>query len=186
MSNQKSSPGRDVRLPQRWVVMGVSGCGKSEIGRRLAAHLGVAHIEGDADHPPANIAKMAAGIPLDDADRQGWLLQLQARIRAAAEAGAGLVLSCSALKRRYRDLLRGGDPNLYFVHLDGSRELIAARMQARSNHFMPVTLLDSQFRDLEPLQPDERGIRLDIADPPQALVKQVLKQFQSDSGKEQQ
>lgn len=170
-----------IRLPQRWVVMGVSGCGKSEVGRRLAERLGIAHFEGDDDHPPANIAKMAAGIPLDDADRNGWLLQLQARIRAAAQNGAGLVLSCSALKRRYRDLLRAGDPELYFVHLDGARELIAARMQARPKHFMPVTLLDSQFRDLEPLQPDERGIRLDIVHPPQELVEQVMRQFQSQS-----
>ena len=168
--------------PQRWVVMGVSGCGKSEIGSRLAARLGVAHFEGDTDHPPANIAKMAAGIPLDDADRQGWLLLLQTRIRDAASRGAGLVLSCSALKRRYRDILRAGDPELYFAHLDGARELIAKRMQARPDHFMPVSLLDSQLRDLEPLQPDERGIRLDIAQPPRALIEQVIQQFETESG----
>jgi len=166
-------------LPQRWVVMGVSGCGKSEIGRLLAERLGVPHVEGDSDHPPANIAKMAAGIPLDDADRQGWLQLLQARIRAAAEQGRGLVLSCSALKRRYRDILREGDPQLVFVHLSGDRELIAARMQARSGHFMPVKLLDSQFRDLEPLGADERGIRLDIRNAPEDLVDQVLRTYQA-------
>ncbi len=171
-------PNKHARLPQRWVVMGVSGCGKSEIGRRLSARLGITHFEGDADHAAANIAKMAAGIPLDDADRQGWLLLLQARIRDAASRGTGLVLSCSALKRRYRDILRAGDPDLFFVHLDGERRLIAERMQARPDHFMPVSLLDSQLRDLEPLQADEHGIRLDIARPPEALIEQVMQQFE--------
>ncbi len=163
--------------PKRWVVMGVSGCGKSEIGGRLAARLGVDHVEGDADHPPANIAKMAAGIPLTDEDRYGWLVLLQDRIRKAAEQGKGLVLSCSALKRRYRDILRGGDPELVFVHLEGDRDLIAQRMQARSGHFMPITLLDSQFRDLEPLQPDERFVRLDIRMAPDAMIDRVVQHF---------
>jgi gluconokinase len=167
------------RLPQRWVVMGVSGCGKSEVGRRLAARLGVDHVEGDSDHPPANIAKMAAGIPLDDSDRQGWLLVLQERIREAAAAGRGLVLSCSALKRRYRDLLRAGDPDLVFVHLHGDRELIASRMRARPGHFMPVKLLDSQFADLELLGADERGLQLNIKDTPDELVEQAVRYFSS-------
>jgi gluconokinase len=173
---------RDAKPPQRWVVMGVSGCGKSEIGRLLAARLGVPHFEGDEDHSPVNIAKMAAGIPLADADRHGWLLLLQARLRDAAARGAGLVLSCSALKRRYRDLLRAGDPQLYFVHLDGARALIAERMQARPGHFMPVSLLDSQLRDLEPLQQDERGVRVDIALPPAQLVQQVMQPFETATG----
>jgi gluconokinase len=166
-------------LPGRWIVMGVSGCGKSEVGSRLAARLGVDHFEGDNDHPAANIAKMAAGIPLDDNDRQGWLLLLQARIRNAAAAGRGLVLSCSALKRRYRDLLRAGDPDLVFVHLHGDRELIASRMRARPGHFMPVKLLDSQFADLEPLGADERGIQLDIKAAPDELVEQAVRYFSS-------
>lgn len=177
-------PKNSLPLPQRWVVMGVSGCGKSEIGARLAARLGIDYFEGDHDHPPHNIAKMAAGMPLDDADRDGWLRQLQARLRDAAAHGKGLVLPCSALKRHYRDLLRQGDPDLFFVHLDGSRALIAARMQARANHFMPVSLLDSQFNDLEPLQPDERGMRLDIALPPEVLIEQILHKFDAASGKE--
>lgn len=169
MSNQTTS-----NLPRRWVVMGVSGCGKSEIGQGLANQLGLAYVEGDDDHPAANVAKMAAGIALDDADRQDWLLILQSRIRAAQQQGIGLVLSCSALKRRYRDLLRQGDPALLFVHLDGERELIAARMQARSNHFMPPTLLDSQIRDLEPLASDENGIRLDISNAPGQLIDDIV------------
>lgn len=148
--------------PLRRVVMGVSGCGKSEIGQGLAAALGVPYLEGDAYHPPGNVEKMAAGIALDDADRAEWLLRLQAEIHAARQRGEGLVLSCSALKRRYRDLLRAADPDLRFVHLAGERALIGARMAARAGHYMPPSLLDSQLRDLEPLQPDEAGVVLDI------------------------
>ncbi|HEV2612488.1 MAG TPA: gluconokinase [Noviherbaspirillum sp.] len=169
-------------VPQRWVVMGVSGCGKSAVGRSLADRLGVSHFEGDAYHPPANIAKMAAGTPLEDADRHGWLMLLQQHIAEAAKNGIGLVLSCSALKRRYRDLLREGDPDLLFLHLDGDRKLIAERMQARPNHFMPVALLESQFRDLERLQPDERGLAADIRQPPEALVEQA-RQYAKQQGR---
>ena len=157
----------------RWVVMGVSGCGKSEIGARLAAALGVSFLEGDTFHPAANVAKMSAGTPLDDADRAGWLLTLQGEIAAAAGRGEGLVLSCSSLKRRYRDLLRQGDPALRFAHLAGERAVIAARMAARSDHYMPTCLLDSQLRDLEPLQADEAGLRLDLTLPPDALVSHI-------------
>ena len=142
--------------------MGVSGCGKSDVGQRLATALGVAFIEGDVWHSSENVAKMAAGIPLTDADRAGWLATLREKIAAARVAGETIVLSCSALKRRYRDLLRQGDPNLFFVELDGQRALIEQRMQARTGHFMPTSLLDSQFRDLEPLQPDENGLRVPI------------------------
>jgi gluconokinase len=157
----------------RWVVMGVSGCGKSTIGQALATANGVPFVEGDQFHPPANVAKMSAGVPLNDDDRADWLLALQEQIRAARLRGEGLVISCSSLKRRYRDLLREGDPALRFAHLDGPKELIAARMQARSNHYMPTSLLDSQFRDLEPLQQDEAGITLDIETPPDDLVNQI-------------
>lgn len=158
----------------RWVIMGVSGCGKSTIGQALAAHRGVAFVEGDEYHPAANVAKMSAGLALDDNDRAGWLLALQARLRAAREQGVGLVVSCSSLKRRYRDVLRAGDPTLRFAHLDGARELIAARMQARLEHYMPPSLLDSQFRDLEPLQTDEAGITLAITLEPQDLVRLIV------------
>ena len=158
----------------RWVVMGVSGCGKSTVGQALATRLQVAFVEGDQFHPPANVAKMSAGLPLDDDDRAGWLLALQAELRRAAEEGVGLVVSCSSLKRRYRDLLRAGDPALRFAHLDGPRELIAARMQARHDHYMPPSLLDSQFRDLEPLQADEAGVTLSITLAPEQLVARIL------------
>jgi len=158
----------------RWVIMGVSGCGKSTIGQALAAHYGVAFVEGDQFHPAANVAKMSAGLALDDADRAGWLLALQAELRAASDQGVGLVVSCSSLKRRYRDVLRAGDPALRFVHLDGARALIASRMQARREHYMPPSLLDSQFRDLEPLQTDEAGITLAITAPPHDLVQLIV------------
>jgi carbohydrate kinase (thermoresistant glucokinase family) len=154
--------------------MGVSGCGKSEVGQRLAQALGVRFLEGDAYHSPSNVAKMAAGIPLDDADRADWLRALQAEIAQASADGAGLVLACSALKRRYRDVLRDGAPDLRFAHLSGPRDLIAERMLARTAHYMPASLLDSQLRDLEPLQPDEYGVLLDIRKPLDVLTDDIL------------
>lgn len=160
-----------------WVVMGVSGCGKSEIGRRLATALEFPFLEGDSFHSDANVAKMAAGTPLDDNDRADWLHTLQQRIAQATAQGTALVLSCSALKRRYRDLLRAGDPGLRFAHLNGPRTVIAARMQARVGHYMPPSLLDSQLRDLEPLQADESGVTLDLSLTPEQLISTIL-QFQ--------
>jgi gluconokinase len=161
-------------LPARWVVMGVSGCGKSEVGRRLADALHTPFLEGDAYHSASNVAKMAEGIPLNDDDRAGWLQLLQAEIAAARSRGEGLVLACSALKRRYRDLLRSADPALRFVHLTGPRDLIAARMQARTAHYMPLSLLDSQLHDLEPLEADESGLLLDISKEPAVLTEEIL------------
>jgi carbohydrate kinase (thermoresistant glucokinase family) len=153
--------------------MGVCGCGKSEVGRELAAALGMRFLEGDAYHSTANVAKMAAGIPLTDADRADWLQRLQHELAAARAGGTGVVLACSALKRRYRDLLRAADPELRFAHLAGPRELIAERMQSRTAHYMPLSLLDSQLRDLEPLAADEAGVLLDISNPPPVLVEQI-------------
>lgn len=162
----------------RWVVMGVSGAGKSEIGARLAAELDVPFLEGDSFHPPENVAKMSAGIPLNDEDRAGWLRSLGKQISAARERGDGLVLSCSALKRRYRDLLRQADPELRFAHLGGERDILEQRMRSRPGHYMPPSLLDSQLRDLEPLQADEAGLRLDLAQPPQQLIQTILQSQQ--------
>jgi gluconokinase len=159
-----------------WVVMGVSGSGKTEVGRRLAARLQRDFIEGDAFHPPQNIAKMSAGIPLNDEDRHEWLLALQQQLRHAAQAGKAVVLSCSALKRRYRDLLREGDPKLFFVHLHGERSLLAERMQQRHGHFMPTAMLDSQLATLEPPQADERFIVVDIHETPQQIVDRIIAQ----------
>jgi gluconokinase len=159
---------------RRWVIMGVCGCGKSTIGAALAQSFGVPFLEGDAYHPTRNVAKMSAGIPLTDDDRAEWLQTLAREIGAARERGNGVVVSCSALKRRYRDLLRQADPGLRFAHLTGPRGMIAARMQTRIGHYMPITLLDSQLRDLEPLQPGEAGITLDITQPPESLVADII------------
>jgi gluconokinase len=155
--------------------MGVSGCGKSSVGAMLAQSLGVRFIEGDDYHSPANVAKMAAGVPLTDEDRVLWLEALQAEIRQSVEAGVGIVLSCSSLKKRYRDVLRAGAADLRFAHLEGSRELIAQRMAARTGHYMPLSLLDDQLAVLEPLQAGEAGLTLDIRNAPQELLAAILK-----------
>ncbi|MHA4866097.1 gluconokinase [Duganella sp. PWIR1] len=160
----------------RWVVMGVSGCGKSSVGLQLASALAVPFLEGDTYHSYENVAKMTAGMPLTDADRADWLWALHREIRDARLRQSGLVLSCSSLKRRYRDLLRSADPELRFAHLAGPRELIADRMAARKDHYMPPALLDSQLATLEPLEEDEAGIVLDIATAPPELVRQILRQ----------
>jgi carbohydrate kinase (thermoresistant glucokinase family) len=164
-----------------WVVMGVSGCGKSEVGARLAQALGASFIEGDRFHSADNVRKMAAGIALTDADREGWLAQLAGELARACADGRSVVLACSALKRVYRDRLRGADSGsgcaLRFVHLSGDPATIAARMHARTGHFMPASLLDSQLRDLEPLAADEDGIVLDIDAAPALLVEQILAAF---------
>ena len=152
----------------------MSGCGKSTVGQALAVARGVEFVEGDQFHPAANVAKMSAGQALTDHDRADWLLALQAKVAEARRAGVGLVLSCSSLKRRYRDLLRAADPALRFAHLSGSRELIGDRMRARVGHYMPTSLLDSQFKDLQPLEADEAGITLTITAPPEQLVAQIL------------
>ena len=157
----------------RWVVMGVSGCGKSAVGSLLAEALHLPYVEGDDVHSPENVAKMAAGIALDDADRAGWLAALSERIAMARAQGSGLVVSCSALKRAYRDVLREGDPALRFAHLDGPCEVLERRMQ-RPGHFMPPSLLASQLATLQPLQQDEAGIVLDIRQPLAVLVAQIL------------
>jgi gluconokinase len=164
---------------RRWVIMGVCGCGKSTLGAALARAFDVAFIEGDAYHPAPNVIKMSAGEPLTDDDRAGWLQALAREIAAARARGEGIVVSCSALKRRYRDLLRQADPDLRFAHLQGPRGMIAARMQTRIGHYMPISLLDSQLRDLEPLQPGEAGLTLDTTQPPDALVASIIESIDS-------
>jgi len=158
------------------VVMGVSGCGKSTIGPRLAAALGGDYAEGDTFHPSVNVAKMKSGQPLDDADRQPWLEAMAAALRDWSREDQPTVLSCSALKRKYRDILRSGSSELRFVHLVGEKGLIAARLAARKAHFMPATLLDSQFATLEPPGPDE-AITVSIDQPPDAIVAEAVKRL---------
>ncbi|MEU8949130.1 gluconokinase [Streptomyces sp. NPDC048489] len=148
------------------VVLGVSGSGKSTVGRALAADLGVPFVEGDDAHPAANIARMAAGHPLDDADRAPWLRTLARRVRRAAEAGEGLVLACSALRRAYRDELRAAaGPGLWCLCLALDRDTARDRVARRTGHFMPARLIDSQFETLEPLAEDEPGLTVDAAAP---------------------
>ena len=157
----------------RVVVMGVSGCGKSTVGQLLATGLGVHYVEGDELHPPENVARMAAGIALTDADRHGWLQAVASQLANATTGARGVVVTCSALKRSYRDLLRASAPDVRFVHLHGPRELLAARMAARTSHYMPPSLLQSQLDTLQPPAPDEHALTLTIDQPADALARQA-------------
>ncbi len=159
--------------------MGVSGCGKSTLGRSLAVALDCRYVEGDELHPAANVAKMAAGTPLTDDDRAGWLAAIAALLAEADSGGRSLVVSCSALKRSYRDRLRAGCADLRFVHLQGDRALLLARMDDRPGHYMPASLLDSQLATLEPPGADEQPIVLDIALPPAEQLAAALSQLRS-------
>ena len=142
------------------VLMGVSGSGKSTVAGPLAGRLGWDLEEGDDLHPPANVAKMAAGHPLTDDDRWPWLAKVAECISPHTSAGRPGVITCSALERKYRDVLRG--EHVIFVYLSGTHDEIAARLATRHGHFMPASLLDSQFAALEPPGPDERSITIDI------------------------
>ncbi|MFB9524470.1 gluconokinase [Streptomyces cremeus] len=155
------------------VVMGVAGTGKTTIGTLLAERMGVAYAEGDDFHPATNVSKMAAGVPLADADRLPWLDRVGAWARERGAAGG--VVTCSALKRAYRDRLRGAAPGVAFVHLEGSRGLIGARMRERRGHFMPVALLDSQFAALEGLGRDEYGVTVGVEGTPEEVVERAVK-----------
>ncbi|KDN19418.1 gluconokinase [Amycolatopsis rifamycinica] len=157
------------------VVMGVSGSGKTTIGTALANALGVEYAEADTFHPKANIDKMTAGTPLTDADRAPWLEAIAGWIREHQDSGG--VVTSSALKRRYRDVLRGGG-DVWFAHLHGDRAQLAERMQSRTGHFMPVSLLDSQLADLEPLEPDEAGAVFDnTGGTPEEITEAALAAF---------
>lgn len=153
------------------VVMGVSGSGKSTIGAALAQRLGVPFVDADDLHPEANIAKMSRGEALDDSDRGPWLETIGEWLAAHPEGG---VVSCSALKRKYRDQLRHHVDALEFLHLQGSREVIARRQASRPGHFMPASLLTSQFATLEQLEPDERGVVIDVDQSVDAIVQQYV------------
>lgn len=153
------------------VVMGVSGSGKSTVGAALAQRLRVPFADADDFHPPGNIAKMTAGRALDDRDRLPWLESVGAWLAAHPDGG---VMSCSALKRKYRDQLRHHAPGLEFLHLEGSREAIAERQASRPGHFMPASLLASQFATLEPLGPDELGVVIDVDQPVDQIVQEYL------------
>ena len=156
----------------RFVIMGVSGCGKSSIGAALANVIGAQFIDGDDLHPASNRTKMASGQPLNDDDRAPWLM----RVGQALRQGNGpIIIGCSALKRRYRDMIRSeaGQP-VMFLYLSGSQKVLAARMAARTGHFMPPTLLDSQLAALEPPMPDEFAVTVDVDQTPGAIVDALL------------
>ncbi|PPH24382.1 gluconokinase [Rathayibacter rathayi] len=157
------------------VVMGVSGSGKSTVASLLSGRLGWEFLEGDDLHPQANVDKMHAGIPLTDEDRAPWLAEIARVLEQRIAAGASVVVTCSALRRRYRDVLRRND--LVFAHLAGSRDRIAARLASRVGHFMPTTLLDSQFEALEPLGDDEFHVTVDVGGAPEEEVAAILERL---------
>ncbi|MFN4202324.1 MAG: gluconokinase [Tabrizicola sp.] len=161
-------------MTDRIILMGVAGCGKSSVGESLAARLGIPYRDGDALHTPEAVEKMRAGIPLTDEDRWPWL----DRVAGVLAAQAPVIVGCSALKRAYRDRIRAGAGGpVRFVHLAGSRDVIAARMAKRTGHYMPTSLLDSQFATLEPPGPDE-ALTVDIDQPLAAIVDQIAAQFE--------
>lgn len=164
--------------PQVVVLMGVSGCGKTTVGKRLAERLGWHFQEGDALHPQANVEKMASGHPLTDEDRWPWLEKVAAWIEARLDTGEHGIITCSALKRAYRDLLDRRGHGIVFVYLAGSERMIAARIAGRHGHFMPQSLLASQFADLEEPGPDEPAIRVDVGPAPEVIVEHVLDRLQ--------
>jgi gluconokinase len=159
------------------VMMGVSGSGKSTIGAALAKRLDVPFRDADEFHPRANVEKMSTGIPLTDEDRWPWLDAIAAAIRAIPASG-GIVVSCSALRRIYRErILRAASRPVTFVHLDGTKAMIAPRMATRTGHFMPLSLLDSQLATLEPLAADEPGFRVSIDEPPERIVANIVERL---------
>jgi gluconokinase len=156
------------------IVMGVAGCGKSTAAALIAARLGWPMVEGDDLHPPENIAKMARGLALDDADRQPWLAAIEARLDAWRAARCSGVATCSALKRAYRDRLARGRPEVRFVYLRGDKKLIAERVAVRRGHFMAPSLLASQFAALEEPSADEPVVSVEIGPPPTQMVDAIL------------
>lgn len=168
--------------PMVVVVMGVSGCGKTTVSTLLAARLGWQFQEGDALHPPENVAKMKGGTPLDDADRIPWLRRIARTIDDWRAQGQSGVLTCSALKRAYRDIIVGDQPEVALVYLKGMPDLIRRRLDARQGHFMPSALLDSQFSILQEPSPDENPIVVDIGGRPADIVGEIahrLRRFDS-------
>ena len=156
------------------VLMGVSGVGKTTVGRRLAEALGYGYAEGDAYHPPANVEKMRSGRPLDDEDRWPWLRLMAADIDRWLSDGTGMVLACSALKRAYRDILIGERRDVRLVQLSGEEALIRSRIEARRHEYMPASLLITQLATLQPPTADERPIVVDVRDAPEVCVEAIV------------
>ena len=160
-----------VGVNRNIVLMGVSGCGKSLVGEALGPKLGLEFVEGDEFHTPENKKKMGEGIPLNDEDRMGWLSKLR---DLASNSELPLIISCSALKKSYRALLGSKGKNLLFVHLHAPREVIEHRIKARQGHFFDPALLTSQFDTLEPLEPEERGFQVNVANPEHLVLAEII------------
>lgn len=161
--------------PVHVVAMGVSATGKTSVGEKMAEELGYDFIEGDEYHPRSNIDKMASGVPLTDEDRMPWLAALSDLVAERDAAGTSTVLTCSALRRSYRDILRSAvSAETFFVHLHAPFEVLEERMSHRSRHFMPSSLLKSQFETLEPLDPDETGVLVDVSPPVGVVVAEAV------------
>lgn len=177
----RAAGGAERRLvvvgPMQLVVMGVSGCGKSTVAALIASRTGCPLAEGDDFHSAASIARMAAGFPLDDAMRTPWLAAIAGWLTERATVGECAVVSCSALTRAYRDVLRGVGSDVRMVHLAGPYDLVARRLAARRGHFMPPQLLASQYAVLEPLAHDEPGITLRLDTTPEHIADEVLRTF---------
>jgi gluconokinase len=161
------------RKPLHIVVMGVSATGKTTVGEGLAEELSCEFIEGDALHPSANIKKMSEGIPLTDEDRWPWLQAIADLVALRDREGTSTVVTCSALKKAYRDMLRAAAPT-FFVHLEAPFEVLQERMSRRTKHFMPTTLLRSQFDTLEPLDDDEAGAAVDVTPPVDEVIEEAV------------
>lgn len=183
MSTAASQPRSDAkhRLPPL-VVMGVSGCGKSSVGKAIAAYYGIPYIEGDAMHPPANIAKMSAGTPLNDEDRWPWLDALAERLNAESAVCGGAVATCSALKSAYRDRIQAGSgPQTRFIFLDCARQTLERNHAGRKGHFMPPSLLDSQLAALEPPYDEARAIIIDGNQPFDDVIRSIIAKLEREA-----
>jgi carbohydrate kinase (thermoresistant glucokinase family) len=165
-------------MANHFLIMGVCGTGKTTIGKQLAEALGCAFEDADTYHPTANVAKMKQGIPLNDADRADWLEKLNGMLRERERNGNALVLACSALKQKYREVLSQGLDSLEVIFLNGSRKLLAERIQQRSNHYMPASLLDSQLADLEVPQ---NGLTIDVSLTPEEIIRKIITHFKPNS-----
>jgi gluconokinase len=181
MAADPEDPGHPVRTTTI-VVMGVSGAGKSTVAAELVARLGWPFAEGDDFHPPENVAKMHAGTPLDDEDRWPWLRRLADWIGEHEAAGRSAVVTCSALKRSYRDLLREGHPSVWFAHVRADPALIHERVERRTGHYMPPSLLGSQLDTLQPLEDDEPGAQISGVDPADQVAEHVLEALRAERG----
>lgn len=161
--------------PSHLVVMGVSASGKTTVAEKLRDRTGWMFAEADDFHPRSNIEKMESGVPLTDEDRKPWLEALATWISGREKGGTSSVVTCSALKKSYRDILRGASENVVFIHLHGDEETLSGRIEGRSGHFMPASLLESQLETLEPLEEDENGYTFNVVLPPDEIADEALR-----------